>query len=111
MQDKREMYEVHEDADFCSASELRPSRLKMRRIAATRPENLASAVRVGVGGPLTMLPGGVVCLNDSSSAMGVAVRKSGVERYILMIEGSRGTTSVVVLELTEAQFDMQIRDY
>lgn len=45
-----------------------------------------------------MLPGGVVCFNDSSSAMGVAVRKSGVDRCILMIEGSRDrTTSVVVL--------------
>ena len=58
-----------------------------------------------------MLPGGVVCLNDSSSAMGVAVRKSGVGRCILMIEG----TSVVMLgkhssgrhELTEAHFDIQ----
>ena len=33
-----------------------------------------------------MLPGGVVCLIDSSSAMGVAVRKSGVDRCVLMIE-------------------------
>ena len=59
-----------------------------------------------------MLAGGVVCLNDSSRAMGVALRKSGVERCILMMERSRGTctTSVVVLGNgvqagTEAQFD------
>jgi hypothetical protein len=32
-----------------------------------------------------MLPGGVFCSNDSSSAIGVAVRKSGVNRFILMI--------------------------
>lgn len=54
-----------------------------------------------------MLPGGVVCLNDSSSAMGVAVRKSGVDRCILMIKRSNSGRH----ELTEAQFDMQIRDY
>lgn len=59
-------------------------------MAATRPGDLASAVRGGVGGPSTMLAGGVVCLDESSSAMSVAVRKFGVERCILMF-------SVVVL--------------
>jgi hypothetical protein len=44
-----------------------------------------------------MLPGGVICLNDFSSAMGVAVRKSEVDRYILMNEGSRGTEQPVLL--------------
>ena len=37
-----------------------------------------------------MLPGGVVCLNDFSSAIGVAVRKPEVARCILMNEGIRG---------------------
>jgi hypothetical protein len=37
-----------------------------------------------------MLPRGVVCLNDTSSAISVAVRNSGVDRCILMIEGVEG---------------------
>ncbi len=37
-----------------------------------------------------MLPGGVVCMTDSDSAMVAAVRKSGINRCVLMIEGSRG---------------------
>ena len=60
-------------------------------IAATRTENLATAVDGGVRGP--MLAGGVVCSNDSSSAMAVALKKSGVERRILMMEGSRRTVA------------------
>ena len=82
--------------------------MKARRIAATRAENLASVVEGGVRGP--MLAGGVVCLNDSSSAMGVRLRKSGVERCIWMMERTC-TTSVVVLGNgvpagTEAQLNM-----
>ena len=53
-----------------------------RRIAATRPENVASAVRGGIGGPLTMLTGGVLCSNGSGSPIGVAVRRSGLSGFI-----------------------------
>ena len=61
-----------------------------------------------------MLAAGVVCLDDSNSGNGVALRKFGVERCILIMEGSRGTctTSVVVLGNgvpagTGPQFDMR----
>jgi hypothetical protein len=60
-----------------------------------------------------MLAGGVVCLNDSSSAMGVALRKSGVERCIWMMERSRRTwwtctTSVVLGNRVPAGTEAQL---
>lgn len=66
-----------------------------------------------------MLAGGVVCLNDSSSAIGVALRKSGVEICILMMEGSRRTctTSIVVLgnrfpaSICTISHETNLRDY
>ncbi len=56
--------------------------LKARRTVATRAEDLA--VKGGVGGRLMMLP---ICLNGSSRAMAAAVRKFGIDRYVLIIEG------------------------
>ena len=69
----------------------------MRKIAATRPEILASTVRGGVGGSLTMLPGGVVWLINFSSDMSVVVKKSEVSRCI-WTHARDETTRVVVLE-------------
>ena len=67
-------------------------------------ENLISAVEGGVRGASRMLAGGVVCLTDSSSAMGVALRKFWVKRCILMMESRRIGNGVPAG--TEAQFDM-----
>jgi hypothetical protein len=42
-----------------------------------------------------MLPEDVICLEDPSSAMGVAVKESGIDSCVLMIEG--GNTLAIVL--------------
>ena len=59
-----------------------------------------SAVKGGVGGPLMMLPGGVICLKDSTSAIGVAVRKPRIDRCVVMMD----RTSSVLLEKRNSGF-------
>jgi hypothetical protein len=54
-------------------------------------EILALIISGSVKGLLTMLLKGVICLNDFNNAMGVAIKKFKVNKYILINEGNKGT--------------------